>query len=122
MTRQETTAHFRAVYGAFTMAVACGVVWIMAGTPDGAARNWLMVLWILVASVAVACGLNPRVVPRGVAIALVCATVAVPLVAWLAGVRDGLLLTPFWPVAWGILGLAFRGRAASRQEARSPSA
>ncbi|WP_372698827.1 hypothetical protein [Arthrobacter sp. JSM 101049] len=121
MTQQPALPAYRRLFAAVAVAVAAGVAVIMAGTPESTAKLWLVGAWIVLASLATGCGLNPASVPAVVAVLLLCVTVAVPVVAWFSGVREGLLLSPFGALAFAFLGVAFSGRP-SRQEAGAPSA
>jgi len=121
MSQQPAVPGPRRLFAGVAVAIAAGTAAVMAGAPDSTATFWLLVAWIVLASLITACGLNPASVPAVVAVLLLCITVAVPLAAWFAGVREGLLLSPFGAVAFGFLGLAFSGRP-GRQDAGAPSA
>lgn len=98
------------MYAAVLMAIAGGIVWSMAGAPDGTAKNWLILAWILLTSTYTAFALAPKPLPRVVNLALAGLVVAVVVWSWLAGVQEG-LTAPFIPLAIGTVGMAFaRGR------------
>lgn len=121
MTNQPVLSVYRGVFAGVAVAVAGGIVWIMAGAPDSAAKVWLIAAWIVLAALVTACGLNPGSIPRPMALLLLCATIAVPLVAWSAGAHDGLLLAPFGGVAFGFLGVAFPGRPLQEADDTPPA-
>ena len=99
------------MYAAVMMAIAGGIVWSMAGAPDGTAKNWLILAWILLTSAYTAFALAPKPLPRVVNLALAGLVVGVVVWAWLAGAQESSLATPFIPLAIGAVGLAFaRGR------------
>lgn len=115
-----TITGLRAVGFSGSAAVLGVIVWIMAGTPESPARNWLITMWIVLAAAVMGCGVARRV-PKYLAVVLLCLAVAVPVASWMTGMREGLLLSPYAPLVLAYLGLGFTG-SRRRQEARSPSA
>ncbi len=92
------------LYAAVLVAISSGMVWLMSGQPDSTAKNWLMLAWILLTAMITAFWLVPSPVPRAVTLVLTGAAIAVPVVAWLAGVQDNILVMPFFALALGFLG------------------
>ncbi|MGP5724364.1 hypothetical protein ACTXOR_01105 [Arthrobacter rhombi] len=113
--RQQTGASWissnrpASMYAAVMMLISGGVVWSMAGAPEEAAKNWLILAWILLTSTFTAFALAPRPVPRVVNFALAGVVVAVVVWAWSPGVQESSLATPFIPLAIGAVSMAFSG-------------
>lgn len=97
------------MYAAVMMAISGGIVWSMAGAPEEAAKNWLILAWILLTSTYTAFALAPRPLPRVVHFALAGVVVAVVVWAWSPGVQESSLATPFIPLAIGAVSMAFSG-------------
>lgn len=96
------------MFAAVLVVVSGGVVWFMAGAPESTAKNWLILAWILLTGALTARALAPKPVPRAMTFALAGVAVAVVVWAWLAGVQERDLTTPFIPLAIGAAGMAWR--------------
>lgn len=107
-----------ALYGALAVAASSAVIWTMSSAADRGAKPWLIIAWVVIAAVLTASWISPGILPRAASMLMLAASVVVPVIAWLLGVQEGLLVAPYGALVLGWLAQSFT----PRQQTMAPAA